>query len=1004
MIRFSSCKSVYREIPDDPQSLVLDPAGLSGDEEGLIDITEELQRLIDEIKARDHFGIVFLPEGRYSISRTILIPRAVRLIGAGEHRPEIILKANTPGYQEEPRDDKGQANYMVWFTGALPVSEETLKEHPEWKRRYVRHNGKLFSDANPGTFYSAVSNINFTIREGNPAAVVMRAHFAQHSFVNHCVFNIGDGKAGIFDIGNEMEDLAFIGGRYGIYTTKCSPGWPFVLVNSHFEGQREACVCSRECGLTFSRVSFADSPAVLKVMPGYWEKLFWKDCAMENIGGTVFTISRENNSCTQVHLENLLVFDSPGTLLAGDSGSRAAAGPGTPSYRIRSLTVGDVSGLSDIEPERIWEADYEEICGKEESLSEIREEIRLLPDMSEWISIKDFGAAGDGETDDTGALRAAASSGRTVYLPQGYYLVKDTIILAPGTSFIGLNPVSTQIMLPENAAEYAGLGSPKALIETSRGGFHIINGIGIDAKCRNPRAVGCRWMASGDSYMNDVKFVGGHGQIAKNREDVPVYNQGRTGDADPDRPWDVQYWSLWITENGGGVFKDIWSADTYALAGIFISETSVPGVMYQVSLEHHRRHELLLRNVSGWKFLGMQTEEEVAEGSWCQPYELSGCHDLVFGNAYFFRVIWVDNPYPEAVRAWNCRNIDFYNCHNYTQMKYTITNLYRDMNTGESVPFWQLAHLSTGSEIPKAEFPGENTRFTEILSGLDSADGMCEDSRHNVYICDSRLGRIYRLDHETGVFELLTVLPFRPLSLICDRKDNLIVVSEYKPVPHSVVNGVHENNPEEDDLAPRMPEDGSCYYMYYHFDRGVRVYAMRPDAYESSITVLPVRKVKDARPEVLYFPENQWRDSGDMMDSFRQEETECYIAPDGATGIAHHPNISRSTALTPLVPGQQVFLVDEYNKCIVRADVRAEHGESFAMENPVIIYERGEYGYARDDNGTEYIPDANLYIRRPGVPEAECLRLPARPANVLVYRVKGCVLISARTSVYALRY
>ena len=135
MIRFSSCKSVYREIPDDPQSLVLDPAGLSGDEEGLIDITEELQRLIDEIKARDHFGIVFLPEGRYSISRTILIPRAVRLIGAGEHRPEIILKANTPGYQEEPRDDKGQANYMVWFTGALPVSEETLKEHPDTTAR-----------------------------------------------------------------------------------------------------------------------------------------------------------------------------------------------------------------------------------------------------------------------------------------------------------------------------------------------------------------------------------------------------------------------------------------------------------------------------------------------------------------------------------------------------------------------------------------------------------------------------------------------------------------------------------------------------------------------------------------------------------------------------------------------------------------------------------------------------------------------------------------------------
>lgn len=894
---------------------------------------------------------------------------------------------------------------MIWFTGGLAVSDELLKEHPEMEKRYIRHDGKLFDDANPGTFYSAISNINFTIRDGNPAAVVIRAHFAQHSFVNHCVFNIGSGKAGIFDVGNEMEDLTFIGGRYGIYTTKCSPGWPFALVNAHFEGQREACICSREGGLTFSRVSFSDAPAVLKVVPGYWEKLYWKDCVIEKIKDTLFTLSRENNSCTQVHFENLLVFDSPGVLLQGDSKdhSHMIPGPGTAAYQICSLTVGDVSDVGSLEPGRVWEAEFKEIADRQKAVGSIREEIHLLPDMSCWINVKEFGAVGDGVHDDTEALRAAAQSGKTVYLPQGHYLVKDTVSLAAGTAFIGLDPISTQILLPENAEAYAGLGAPKALIETSRNGFNIINGIGIDAKCRNPRAVGCKWMASSDSYMNDVKFVGGHGQIEKDKEEVPVYNPGRTGDVNPDRPWDVQYWSLWITDNGGGVFKDVWSADTYALAGIFISETATPGIMYQVSLEHHRRHELLLRNVSNWQFLCIQTEEEVAEGSWCQPYELSNCHDLVFGNAYFFRVIWVDNPYPEVIRVWNCKDIVFYNCHNFTQMKYTITNLYRDMNTGEVVPFWQLARLSVGHETKPVLFPGESGQVEEILSGLDSADGMCEDSRHNVYVCDSRLGRIYRLDHESGSFELMTVLPFRPLSLICDKEDNLIVVSEYKPVPFSVVNGIHENNMEEDDLASRMPEDGSCYYMFYHFDRGVRVYAMRPDKYENSITVLPVCAVKDARPEVLYYPENQWRDSGDMMDSFSQEEKECYLAPDGITGIVHHPNISRATALTPLIPGEPVYLVDEYNKCIVRAEVRKDHTESFAMENPEIVFERGEYGYARDDCGVEYIPDANLYIRNPGEEAAECRRLPTRPANVIVYSKNGCVLISARTSIYALK-
>ena len=32
--------------------------------------------------------------------------------------------------------------------------------------------------------------------------------------------------------------------------------------------------------------------------------------------------------------------------------------------------------------------------------------------------------------------------------------------------------------------------------------------------------------------------------------------------------------------------------------------------MYQISVEHHVRHEILMRGVENWRFLCMQTEEE----------------------------------------------------------------------------------------------------------------------------------------------------------------------------------------------------------------------------------------------------------------------------------------------------------------------------------------------------------------------------------------------------------
>lgn len=969
--RFAHTRSVYPLQLDDPKAVVLHVDGLTPDAKGVYDVTERLQALLDSVKQQDKRGIVLIPEGTYSVSRTIYLPRAVRMIGFGKNRPKFVLKKNTPGFQKAPQEDKGEAVYMFWFTGNMP-----------------RVDGRI-QDANAGTFYSAVSNIDFQIEEGNPAAVVMRAHFAQHGFVSHCVFDIGQGKAGIFDVGNEMENLVFLGGEYGIYTTKCSPGWPFVLVESAFSGQRKSAILSRECGLTFSHVEFQDVPAADIVMDGYWEKLFWKGCVLENISGPAIQISREDNSCTQINLRNLWCSNVPQLLLGRESGQVTQGSSG--AYLLHSLFHGDDLTLGQQEPERKTLVELEPLP----EAPHFPREIQDLPPQETWRNVRDFGALGNGVADDTAALQQALDQCDTVYLPQGMYLIRDTLRMREGNALIGLNPISTQLVLEENSPAWAGMGAPKAVLETSRGGWNLVNGLGIDTASRNPRAVGCKWMASADSYMNDVKFVGGHGQITQQQENVPVYNPSRTADVDSDRPWDSQYWSLWITENGGGAFKDVWTANTYAEAGFFVSETETPGVMYQVSIEHHVRHEVLMRNVANWQFLCMQTEEEVAEGPYCQPYELTNCRNLLFANFYSFRVIWVDNPYPSVVRAWNCQNLEFLNCHNFTQMKYTIENLYVDGNTGERAGFWQLGRLSIPQAAAQKKLPGAKGEIAKLASGLDCVDALCQAPDGSIYLCDSRLYRIYRWDPVSQTLALLTSQHFQPLSLACDTQGRLLVVTEYQPVKGSTVDGVEELSTDEFGADT----GGGCYYPFFSHDRRIRVCALDPRAPEASMELLPIVPLEEAKPEVLYYPANQWRDSGDMMRSFEKRDTHCYLAPDGKTAIVHKPALARATGLTPLRPGKAAYLVDEYNKCIVQVQVE----EGFVLSNPRVWAERGEYGFAMTESGEAYVPDCLLYVFRNGE-KVDAIGLGDRPACVLEAGPdKEYLYITARRELYALR-
>src|SRR5665647_1791440 len=135
--------------------------------------------------------------------------------------------------------------------------------------------------------------------------------------------------------------------------------------------------------------------------------------------------------------------------------------------------------------------------------------------MDKWVNIKELGAKGDGTTDDTKAFQDAIDKYTVIYVPQGWYHFTRTVKMRPGTKLIGLHPMATQFILAESEPAFSGFGGPKPIIESSVGGDDILNGIGLCTGGINYRAVGCKWMAGEKSYMNDVKFVGGHGTIRR---------------------------------------------------------------------------------------------------------------------------------------------------------------------------------------------------------------------------------------------------------------------------------------------------------------------------------------------------------------------------------------------------------------------------------------------------------------------------------------------------------
>jgi hypothetical protein len=697
--------SVYTVMPQDDGAVLLGSEEFPVHGDGVGDDTAVIQAAIDEASRRggenwlgnivaparglgvgDGGGLVFVPEGRYRVSARINLHASVRVIGFGAERPEFYVAPETPAY------GSGEPEFVFAAT-----------------RRPVDFSGEV-SFGNNDTFGTGLVNVDLSVGAGNPDAIGVRFSGAQMFLLQDVDIDMGDGYAGIDHNANLMQRVNVRGGRVGLLAFAASPGWQTTIMDSSFTEQSEvAILLHTDAKLSLVRTLVADTARGIVANPGQSQRLHIEDSVFERIGGPAITMNGSESlpaagegdlirAQNQLNIVNTGVIDA-GALLRTQPSGRTWAVPG-PASLVPDATLGlRVADALGADEERTDDVQVSaQPVGRAALDRLLVSDVPLPPRSGEWVSVVDFaedrglqvGRGGD----DTAVFQAAIDTHHTVYVPLGRYSITDTLRLGRGDSLIGLHPRQTWLTLPDHAAAFADREAPAAIVETPDGGTNVVSGIGLDTNATNPGAAQVRWRSGTGSLLSDIAT-----QFVKWAPDVTA--PGDPGGGDPGYAYrgDTRY-NFWI-DGGGGTFVNLWAIAGYADNGFFAEHTKVPATLYQLSIEHHRYREVVLHDVTGWRFHALQTEDHIY-GWESQAVEIVDSRDIRFANSVFFRVATVLGPYPYAIGIERSTDIVVRGTRGYRDTNVANTRwgaTIRDIETGREVPEIDVAYLAVGTSI-----------------------------------------------------------------------------------------------------------------------------------------------------------------------------------------------------------------------------------------------------------------------------------------------------------------
>jgi sugar lactone lactonase YvrE len=98
------------------------------------------------------------------------------------------------------------------------------------------------------------------------------------------------------------------------------------------------------------------------------------------------------------------------------------------------------------------------------------------------------------------------------------------------------------------------------------------------------------------------------------------------------------------------------------------------------------------------------------------------------------------------------------------------------------------------------------------------------------------------------------------------------------------------------------------------------------------------------------------------------------------TVIPYYEDLFRCSSLVKAVPGQSVYLLDEYHQQVIHADTDAQG----YLQNCRVFADGGDRSVATDSKGNVYVANGDISIFSPSGENIGTIEVPERPTSLLI--------------------